>query len=109
MASTFDFDSLVAVCRTIHEGMQHRAARSVNLSLVVRNWLFGCYIVEYEQNGTDRAEYGTRFIGVLSERLRSMGIRGSSQTRLWLYRSFYLRYKQIPPTVSEEFGKRRPI
>ena len=38
--------------------MQQPAARSVNIGLVVRNWLFGWYIVEYQQNGADRAEYG---------------------------------------------------
>lgn len=102
MASTFDFDSLVAVCLRTHEEMQHQAARSVNLSLVVRNWLFGWYIVEYEQNGTDRAEYGTQFIESLSARLRQAGIKGSSRTRLQLFRSFYLNYKQICPTVSGE-------
>ncbi len=104
MASTFDFDSLVAVCLKTHQQMQHQAARSVDLSLVVRNWLLGCYIVEYEQNGTDRAEYGARFIQSLSARLRQAGIKGGSRTRLQLYRSFYLHYRQICPTVSGKLG-----
>ncbi|TVS20058.1 MAG: DUF1016 family protein [Planctomycetaceae bacterium] len=104
MASKFDFDSLVAVCLRTHEEIQHQAARSINLSLVVRNWLFGWYIVEYEQHGTDRAEYGARFIESLSARLRQAGIKGGSRTRLQLYRSFYLNYKQICPTVSGEFA-----
>jgi len=105
MSDTFDLDSLIAICRSIHEGMQGRAARSVDLSLVIRNWLFGCYIVEYEQNGTDRAEYGARFLVTLSERLRQVGIKGSSRTRLQLYRSFYLNYREICPTVSGELGQ----
>ncbi len=104
MASTFDFDSLVAVCLRTHEEMQHQAARSINLSLVVRNWLFGWYMVEYEQNGTDRAEYGTRFIETLATRLRQVGIKGGSRTRLQLYRSFYLTYRQIRSIVSGELG-----
>jgi predicted nuclease of restriction endonuclease-like (RecB) superfamily len=104
MASKFDFDSLVAVCLRTHEEIQHQAARSINLSLVVRNWLFGRYMVDYEQNGTDRAEYGTQFIESLSARLRQAGIKGGSRTRLQLYRSFYLNYKQICPTVSGELG-----
>jgi len=106
MATTFDFDSLVATCHAIHEEMQTQAARSIDRALVVRNWLFGCYLVEYEQNGTDRAEYGARFIETLSERLRQVGIKGSSRTQLRLYRSFYLNYTKIRPTVSDESGQR---
>ncbi len=104
MANTFDFDSLVAICLKTHEEMQHRAARSVDLSLVVRNWLFGWYMVEYEQNGADRAQYGSRFVATLSERLRQIGVKGSSQTRLKLYRAFYLQYKRIGPTLSDQLG-----
>ncbi len=105
MASKFDFDSLVAVCLRTHEEMQHQAARSINLSLVVRNWLFGRYMVEYEQHGTDRAEYGSRFVDMFSKRLREQGLRGSSPTRLRLCRSLYLAYREIQPTLSEEFEK----
>ncbi len=47
---TFDFESLVALCRQTHEEMQGRAARAVDTGLAARNWLFGWYIVEYEQN-----------------------------------------------------------
>ncbi len=47
MSEGFDFKSLVALCRETHEVMRLRAARSINIELVVRNWLFGWYIVEY--------------------------------------------------------------
>jgi hypothetical protein len=102
MVSTFDFDSLVAVCLRTQEEMQHHAARSINLSLVVRNWLFGLYIMEYEQSGIDRAEYGRRLLRRLSDRLKLKGIHGSSTTRLKLYRSFHQQYKEIGPTVSDQ-------
>ena len=42
--------------------MVTRAAVAVNQALVLRNWLIGAYIVEFEQNGTDRAKYGTRLL-----------------------------------------------
>ncbi len=43
--------------------LQKRAARSVDIALVIRNWLFGWYIVEFEQGGANRAElYGKRLI-----------------------------------------------
>jgi len=85
--------------------MQTRAARRVDIAMVIRNWLFGWYIVEFEQNGADRAEYGSRFLENLSVQLKQAGIKGTSSTRLKLYRSFYQQYKQICPTVSGESGE----
>jgi hypothetical protein len=49
MNKSLHFDSLVSLCGQTHEALQRQAARSVNIGLVVRNWLFGWYIVEYQQ------------------------------------------------------------
>ena len=76
--------------------------RSVDIALVIRNWLFGWYILEFEQHGADRAQYGTQFIKTLSTRLKPLKIKGSSVTRLKLYRSFYQKYQNISPTVSAQ-------
>lgn len=51
MKQPFDFNELTALCFLTHEQMQQRAAYSVNVALVTRNWLFGCYIAEFEQKG----------------------------------------------------------
>jgi predicted nuclease of restriction endonuclease-like (RecB) superfamily len=64
--------------------------------------------VEFEQNGADRAKYGTKFLENLSMHLKQIGIKGSSTTRLKLYRAFYLQYKGIRPTVLVEFGRQTP-
>ncbi len=104
----FNFNALVELCRQTHEELRSRAIRSVDIAMVVRNWLIGWYIVEFEQNGADRAEYGTRFLEKLSMHLKQIGIRGSSTTRLKLYRSFYLQYKGIRPTLPGEFGRQTP-
>jgi hypothetical protein len=100
------FDALVDLCRRTHEALRDRAVRSADVAMVDRNWLIGWYMVEYEQNGADRAVYGTRFLETLSAQLRRVGVKGSSTTRLKLYRSFYLLYKGIRPTLSDESGKR---
>ena len=47
MKQTFAFQNLVELCRRTHEEMRDRSARSVDGYLVVRNWLFGWYMVEY--------------------------------------------------------------
>ena len=93
MNSDFGFQQLVELCQRTQKEMQSRAGRTADTLLVVRNWLFGWYIVEYEQRGADRAEYGRRFLVTLSKRLQHIGMRGSSPTRLKLYRAFYQHYR----------------
>jgi hypothetical protein len=46
-----------------------RAASAVNQSLVFRNWAVGASIVEFEQNGQDRARYGARLLERLAQDL----------------------------------------
>ena len=105
MSDAMKFDHLVELCRLTHEEMQKQAVRAVDLTLVVRNWLFGRYIVEYEQNGADRAAYGAALMDALTSRLKPLGIKGVSATRLRLYRSFYRVYEEIQPTLSDELPK----
>jgi len=104
MSDAMNFDQLVEFCRLTHEEIQKQAVRAVDHTLVVRNWLFGRYIVEYEQNGADRAAYGAGLMDALTARLKPLGIKGISATRLRLYRSFYREYGGIQPTVAGELA-----
>jgi predicted nuclease of restriction endonuclease-like (RecB) superfamily len=97
-----EFNNLVKLFEQTQNELQNHAARSVDIALVIRNWLFGWYIVEFEQHGADRAQYGAQFIKTLSTRLKHLKIKGSSATRLKLYRSFYQKYQNISPTVSTQ-------
>ena len=97
MRKTFDFENLAELCRRTHEETRHAAARIVDRSLVVRNWLFGWYIVEYEQHGADRAEYGAALIKRLAAKL---AIRGCSSRSLALSSKFYRCYSEILQTAS---------
>ena len=87
-----DFDSLVGHISFVHNALQAQAAHAVNLSLTARNWLVGCYIVEFEQNGEDRAKYGDKLINRLAERLNC---RGMEPRRLREYRQVYLVYPSL--------------
>ena len=102
MSEGFGFDNLVELFQRTHEETQRSTARAVDRSLVVRNWLFGWYIVEYEQHGADRAEYGSQLLAKIAIRLQRIGIKGSSVTRLKLYRRFYQKQKEIGPTLSAQ-------
>jgi len=50
-----NFESLVAEIEQTHQHFQQQAVKAVNMSLTIRNYLIGFYIVEFEQNGEDRA------------------------------------------------------
>jgi predicted nuclease of restriction endonuclease-like (RecB) superfamily len=67
--------------------------------LTIRNWAIGCYIVEYEQEGRDRAKYGARILENLAKRLE---IKGIDRQLLSVCRQFYIRYPQICATVSHK-------
>jgi predicted nuclease of restriction endonuclease-like (RecB) superfamily len=75
----------------------------VDIALVVRNWLFGWHIVEFEQGDADRSElYGRKLIDRLVKSLASEGIQSASATSLRQCRSFYLAYEKIQQTLSVE-------
>lgn len=92
------FEQLVAYLRDTHEQMRSIAERSVDVALVARNWMFGWYIVEFEQKGTDRAAYGTALLDRLSSELG----KGFSVRTLRQFRQFYSQRKEILQTVSAE-------
>ena len=101
MSQGFDFEHLVELCRQTHEETRQSAARAVDHSLVVRNWLFGWYIVEFENGGADRSElYGKELIARLSNKLKASGLKGCSPTNLRKFREFYQGYPEIQQTLS---------
>ncbi|WP_419938775.1 PDDEXK nuclease domain-containing protein [Candidatus Palauibacter sp.] len=100
MSWEFDFERLVELCRRTHEETRRSASRAIDRSLVVRNWLFGWYIVEYEQNGADRAEYGKQTLKKLSAALKAVIGRGFSVDVLEQMRRFYRNYENIIEEVS---------
>ena len=102
MSTEFDFERLVELCQRTHEETRHSAARAIDRSLVARNWLIGLYIVEFEQSGVDRAEYGARLLARVADRFRQAGIKGASATRLKLFRQFYRQRRTIGPTLSDQ-------
>ena len=89
------FEQLIELFRKTHKDTQSQAVRSVDVALVVRNWLFGWYIVEYEQNGSDRAEYGMKILKNISKALSERIGRGFSVDNLELMRRFFVAYQGI--------------
>ena len=100
---------LVNDLRSIVNKARSKAFAAVNHSLVERNWRIGQRIVEEEQNGASRAEYGKHVIEVASAALTKEFGKGFSETNIMNFKKFYLKFKEltIPQTVSEEFKKQK--
>jgi predicted nuclease of restriction endonuclease-like (RecB) superfamily len=95
------FNNLINQIETTHKQLQAQSIQSVSSSLTMRNWLIGYYIVEYEQHGDDRAEYGAKVIENLVYKLKH--IKGMSRSSLKSFRQFYLIYPQVIEIISKQF------
>lgn len=106
MSAPLDFNALVAIIEQTHSHFQQQAVKAVNVSLIVRNWLVGHYIVEFEQYGEERALYGEKLISNLAEKL---SVNGLGETNLKICRLFYKTYPEIGKTVHLHFGSSLPL
>ena len=95
--------------RSIVSKARSKAFAAVNYSLVERNWRIGQRIVEEEQNGASRAEYGKHVIEIASAALTKEFGKGFSETNIMNFKKFYLKFKEltIHQTLSEEFKKQK--
>jgi hypothetical protein len=84
---SLEHDELFQRVAHILDAAHRRAARSVNTAMVHAYWLIGREIVEVEQRGKERAEYGRQVIEGLAERLRMGPGRGMSVRTLERIRS----------------------
>ena len=91
-----DFEALVKYITTIQHTLQSQAAHAINLALTARNWLIGYYIVEFEQNGEDRATYGEQLLKKLEQRIKTKGL---TERRFREFRRLYLIYPQLEEPV----------
>ena len=105
------FSDLASIIQSTHDAALSSAVRAINRMQTMRNWLIGYYIVEFEQHGKDRAEYGAQLLKKLEERVNRKGL---NVTLFKNSRNFYVYYPQmaenltltISPTSLDEFVKR---
>ena len=86
------FNDLTSIIQTTHDAAQSSAVKAINRMQTMRNWLIGYYIVEYDQHGKDRAEYGTQLLKKLEERVNRKGM---TTTLFKWARKFYRLYPQM--------------
>ena len=95
LSADIDAESaLFASIRALIESARSTIARGVDLVQVNTNFEVGRHIVEFEQQGDERAEYGMQVLKHLAERLAAEFGSGFSVTNLKLMRQFYLLFAQ---------------
>jgi len=86
------YDGLLTGVSELLEQARHAAARSVNAIITATYWEMGRRIVEYEQAGKDRAQYGEELLKRLSKDLTARFGKGFGLTNLKMIRKFFITY-----------------
>ncbi|HHG86007.1 MAG TPA: DUF1016 family protein, partial [Bacteroidetes bacterium] len=87
----------------VDEELKVAASKAVNMLLTMRNWMIGFYLVEYEQDGEERAKYGAGLINSVAKNLTADGM---SARNLRLYRRFFLVYTRLAPEIQDSISKK---
>ena len=95
--------------RGILESARAGIARTVNTTQVMGNWLIGREIVEEEQKGQRRADYGAELLRELAARLKADFGSGYGVDNLELFRRFYLEYPQLLPGINSDALRRKSV
>ena len=93
------YKKLVDDIGTTLQRARENAIKAVNRELVIANWEIGKHIIEFEQNGKEKADYGSSLLTNLSKDLKSNYGKGFGKSNIYLCRQFYLKYP-IFQTVS---------
>jgi predicted nuclease of restriction endonuclease-like (RecB) superfamily len=98
-----DYQNLVKQISETYLQGQKRAAAAVNTNMVETYWLIGQYIVEFEQGGKIKAQYGKGLLPKLSKDLTLAHGKGFSLSNLIRMRQFYATYSiyaELPHKLS---------
>jgi len=78
---------------------RENAIKAINTELVKANWEIGRHIVEFEQHGKEKADYGSSLLTSLAMDLKTRFGKGFSKSNIYLCRQFYIKYQKFQ-TVS---------
>lgn len=95
-----DFKELIGQLSKVNEELREHGIRAINTSLTLRNWFFGFYILEFEQHGKDRAQYGEGLLKKIAAEIRMLGVPNADERELRRYRQFYEVYPKIVSCIS---------
>lgn len=100
------FTSLIKSIQDANFAFNRQASNAVNINLTLRNWYIGFYIIEFEQKGSDRADYGAKLLNTIAGKIL---IKGLSETNLKLCRTFYKAYPEVYSVLPSHIIDSLPI
>lgn len=101
-AKPADYDSMLSCVAVLLEEARRTSARVVNSIMTATYWEIGRRIVDYEQRGKSKADYGKQVIDRLAVDLTERFGRGFRRSNLFQIRAFYLAYPNILHTASSK-------
>ena len=98
------YQSIFGDVSRIIDAARGSAARSVNAVMTAAYWMIGRHVVEFEQEGKKRADYGEEIVERLAADLSTRYGRGFSLRNVWQMKAFYLAWPilQTPSAESED-------
>lgn len=89
------YQHLLQKISEVYSSGQIRATQAVNAHITETYWQVGRDIVEFEQGGSTRAEYGKRLVATLAKDLTLRHGRGFSRSNVMMMRAFYLAFPKV--------------
>lgn len=97
------FEKMISDIEALVNASKNELATSINKVMTVTYWSIGKYIVEFEQEGNAKAEYGKNLLSTISKELTLRLGKGYSRPNLNNMRKFYLKYSNCQ-TVSDKLS-----
>jgi hypothetical protein len=99
------YQKLLDVVASEYLNLRQKTRKAIDTAMLLGYWQIGQYIVEYEQKGNIKAEYGKKMLLEVSKDLRAkVGGKGLSRTNLVYMRLIYLKYPKSQ-TLSDQLDQ----
>jgi hypothetical protein len=93
--ATANFEKAYDRIRNILTEARNRAYQAINAAMVLAYWEIGRTVVEEEQHGAERADYGRQLVVELARRLTAEFGKGFDRSNLFHMKAFYLAYPKV--------------
>ena len=103
-SSIIGYDTVLSDVIDLLESARRASARTINMIITATYWKIGQRIVEFEQGGSKKAEYGEQLIDRLSNDLTKGFGRGLKRQNLFQIRAFYIAYPEIGISIAPVFS-----
>ncbi|NQU35257.1 MAG: DUF1016 domain-containing protein [Bacteroidetes bacterium] len=92
LAKKTEYKSLIETIGNIYQKARENVISAINIEMLEAYWVIGKYIIEYEQQGKEKATYGQQLLENLSIDLKLRYGKGFSRSNLNYMRLFYIKY-----------------